>query len=173
MLGPGVKGFSEELIIDSLSSVLIYSAIYESSVSEGLIKDLRDVLALVFFSIIMALIVALLIRSLRVKVIFRTSVPALTYFSLMLIIGLVIWVPRTLIRPDQVSIEGSLVLTFLLVLVLLSISLKKAKDEWNVEIERYRAYRLGIMELPRRIKLIMNYSNEFIDSVIKEAGKHN
>ena len=173
MLEPGFKGFTEELIIDSVSSAAIYLAIYESSVSKGLIKDLKDVLALIFLTTIMALMVAILIRSLRVKVIFKTSVPALTYASLMLIIGLVIWVPRTLIRPDQVSIEGSLVLALLLVSVLLSISLKRAKGEWKVEAERYRAYRLGIMGLPRRIKLIMSYSNEFIESVIKETGKHN
>jgi len=130
---------------------LIYSAIYESSISEGLIKDLRDMFALAFLSIIMALIVALLVRSLRVKVIFKTSVPALTYASFMLIVGLLIWVPRTIIMPDQVSIEGSLVLAVLLVVALLRIRLKKVMGEWGIEVERYRAYRLGIIELPRSI----------------------
>ena len=137
MLGAGVKGFAEELIIDSLSSAMIYSAIYECSVARTLIKCLRGVLALIFLSII--------------KVIFKTSVPALTYASLMLIVGLLIWVPRTLIMPDQVSIEGSLVLAVLLVVALLRIRLKKVMGEWGIEVERYRAYRLGIIELPRSI----------------------
>ncbi len=164
-----MKGFAEELVIDLFGTVLFYLVFYQFGISEGLIKGIADISALLILSVFIAFVIASLTRSLRIKVIFKTSVPLIIYSSLVLIIALIIWVIKALMKPDQISIEGSVILAGLLAYVLLYIRLKRASGEIRVEFKRYRNYLFKKSGLTWRARLVMNYSNEFIESIIKAS----